>query len=100
MALSPDFPTDPHVILDPDIRWYPGEELFTEDGYATLLPPLVHRVRQGAKAWRAGGYAGASETTRALLRHWFRKEHLLPSADGTAKPFRYYFGQREAVESA
>jgi type III restriction enzyme len=45
MGLSPHFPTDPHAILDPDIRWYPGEEKYSEDGYATLLPPLVNEVR-------------------------------------------------------
>jgi len=43
MALRSDFPVDPHAILDPEIRWYPGEELFTADGYATLLPPLAQR---------------------------------------------------------
>jgi len=36
MALNPNYPTDPHAILDPSIRWYPGEELFTEDSYATV----------------------------------------------------------------
>jgi type III restriction enzyme len=100
VALRADFPTDPHVILDPSIRWYPGEESFTEDGYATLLPPLVYKVRQGVKAWRDSGYAGASDTTRALLHHWFKTEHLLPSADGVLQPFCYFFAQREAVESA
>ncbi len=28
MALHKNFPTDPHVIFDPAIRWYPGEEQF------------------------------------------------------------------------
>jgi type III restriction enzyme len=100
MALHPGFPIDPHVVLDPAVRWYPGEELFTETGYATLLPPLVYKVRQGVKAWRERGYAGASDTTRALLHHWFNTEHLLASTDGTMRPFYYYFAQREAVESA
>src|SRR5687768_12090123 len=100
MGLNSAFPTDPHVILDPGIRWYPGEELFTENGYATLLPPLVFKIRKGVKAWRDSGYAGASDTTRALLHHWFNSEHQLPGADGTATPFCYYFAQREAVESA
>ena len=27
MALHPDFPTDPYVVLDPAIRWYPGDEM-------------------------------------------------------------------------
>jgi len=100
MALSPKFPTDPHVILDPDIRWYPGEEQFTETGYAMLLPPLVYRIRQEVKKWRDKGYEGASDTTKALLNYWFRTEHILPSDDGIMKPFCYYFAQREAVEAA
>jgi type III restriction enzyme len=27
MALHPDFPTDPYTVLDPAIRWYPGDEM-------------------------------------------------------------------------
>ncbi|MHB8384495.1 MAG: DEAD/DEAH box helicase family protein [Candidatus Binataceae bacterium] len=100
MALAANFPTDPHAILDPKIRWYPGEEIYTDDGYATLLPPLVFKIREAVKAWRDSGYAGASETTRALLNHWFNAEHLIASGEGALAPFRYYFGQREAVESA
>ncbi|MEI9478088.1 MAG: DEAD/DEAH box helicase family protein [Deltaproteobacteria bacterium] len=100
MALNPTFPTDPHAILDPDIRWYPGEEKYSEDGYATLLPPLVYEIRKRVKFWRAGSYAGASDTTRALLNHWFNTEHLLPREDGDMQQFQYYFCQREAVESA
>jgi type III restriction enzyme len=102
MPLSPEFPISPYAVLDPDIRWYPGDqqELFTEDGYARLLPPLVYTIRKAVKAWRDSGYAGASDTTRALLNHWFKTEHQLPQADGTMVPFRYYFAQREAVESA
>ena len=100
MPLQPDFPTDPHVILDPDVRWYPGEAMLADLGYEMLLPPLVHKVRRGVKAWRDSGYEGASRTTRALLNHWFRSEHMVPSADGGVRPFRWYFAQREAVESA
>jgi type III restriction enzyme len=99
MPLHPDFPTDPYAILDPAIRWYPGEEMLGELGYGMLLPPLVHKVRQGVKAWRDSGYAGASATSRALLLHWFQTEHLVPQADGTVRPFQWYFAQREAVES-
>lgn len=100
MALHPSFPTDPTVVLDPGIRWYPGEAAMANEEYAKLLPPLVDKVRRGVKGWRDAGYAGASETTRALLNHWFNAEHLLASADGTMRPFAYYFAQREAVESA
>ena len=100
MALDPNFPTDPHAILDPNIRWYPGEQDMRRQGYQKLLPPLVHKVRQGVKTWRDGGYEGACPTTRALLNWWFNQEHSLPDPDNTGPPFRYYFAQREAVESA
>ncbi len=100
MGLHPDFPSDPYAVLDPAVRWYPGEDMLGEMGYAMLLPPLVHKVRQGVKAWRDSGYARASATTRTLLLHWFHTEHLMPQADGTVEPFRWYFAQQEAVESA
>jgi len=100
MALHPGFPTDPYAILDPALRWYPGDELLAELGYEKLLPPLVHKVRRGVKKWRESGYAGASDTTRALLNHWFQTEHLLQQADGSVRSFQWYFAQREAVESA
>ncbi len=100
MGLHPDFPTSPHVILDPSVRWYPGDDMLGSMGYEMLLPPLVHKIRLGVKAWRDSGYAGASGTTKALLSHWFESEHLLPQADGGVRPFQWYFAQREAVESA
>jgi type III restriction enzyme len=100
MPLSELFPTDPYVILDPAIRWYPGDELLLTELRGKLIPPLVEKVRQGVKAWRDSGYAGGSETTRALLQFWFQREHLVPQQDGTIGPFRWYFAQREAVESA
>ncbi len=34
-----------------------------------------------------------------MLTHWFATEHLLESADHTLTVFRYYFAQREAVET-
>jgi hypothetical protein len=100
MPLSEPFPTDPNAILDPAVRWYPGEELLIAEARGKLIPPLVEKVRKGVKAWREKGYAGASDTTRALLRWWFGEEHLVRQADGTMGPFRWYFAQREAVESA
>ena len=76
------------MILDPSIRWYPGDEMLAEMGYEMLLPPLVHKVRQGVKAWRDSGYAGASHTTRALLNHWFRTRASAAAGgrDGAAVP--------------
>src|SRR5207302_374059 len=98
--LTEAFPTDPYVILDPTIRWYPGDQMLGDIGREKLIPPLVEKVRHGVKAWRDSGYFDASPTTRALLRWWFAEEHLVPLADGTADQFRWFFAQREAVESA
>ena len=56
---------------------------------------LVDGVRASVDAWRANGYPGASETTRRLLGFWFDEDHRRP----TGEPFRFYFCQREAVET-
>ncbi len=100
MPLSPDFPRDPHVILDPAIRWYPGEQTVLGDTFTLLLPPLVHKIREGVKSWRKRGYEGACHTTRTLLNYWFNTEHFVPGPNGDPRQFQYYFAQREAVESA
>ncbi len=47
------------------------------------------------KAWRDGGYKGATETTRLLLNHWFCNDHRLPNGG----KFKYHYFQREAVET-
>ena len=99
MPLNPAFPADPYAILSPDVRWYPGDAMLGDIGREKLIPPLVDKVRRGVCDWRAGGYAGASETTRALLRWWFERDHFLYGADGPTL-WRWYFAQREAVESA
>lgn len=100
MALHPNFPKDPYAILDPDVRWFPADETLREERFEKLMPPMVPKVRRLVKEWRDGGYAGASATSRALLRWWFIEEHVVWGKDGVAKPFQYYFAQREAVETA
>jgi len=99
MALHPDFPNSPHVILDPDVRWFPADEALRESSYEKLLPPLVHELRSKVKAWRESGYEGAASTSIYLLNWWFNREHLIPKADGSMATFQYYFAQREALET-
>ena len=99
MSLHPQFPTSPYAPLIPEHRWFPADEALRSSAYDKLLPPLVAKVRQEVFAWRDGGYAGASPTSTALLRHWFETEHLTENADGSLSTFRYYFAQREAVET-
>jgi type III restriction enzyme len=99
MALHPEFPTSPYEPLYPSHRWFPADEALRSKSYEQLLPPLVANIRKEIHAWRLDGYAGASETSRALLTWWFNKEHMLEAADGKLSQFRYYFAQREAVET-
>lgn len=99
MSLHPDFPVSPYAPLIPDHRWFPADETLRSTAYEKLLPPLVAKVRQEVFAWRTRGYDDASATSKALLRHWFETEHLIENADGSRSPFRYYFAQREAVET-
>jgi type III restriction enzyme len=99
MSLHPDFPTSPYAPLVPEQRWFPADETLRSTAYEKLLPPLVAKVRQEVHAWRGKGYPGASPTSVALLRCWFETDHLLENADGSLSSFRYYFAQREAVES-
>ncbi|MBI2927054.1 MAG: DEAD/DEAH box helicase family protein [Verrucomicrobia bacterium] len=99
MSLHPDFPTSPYAPLIPAQRWFPADEALRSTAYEKLLPPLVAKVRQEVFDWRNKGYAGASHTSVALLRHWFETEHLTENADGSLSTFDYYFAQREAVET-
>ena len=99
MALHPKFPRSPYEVLPPELRWFPAAEELRSTAYEKLLPPLVAKVREEVQAWRASGYQGASATSRALLAWWFDSEHLIDHVDGTQSQFRYYFAQREAVES-
>lgn len=99
MALHPAFPASPYEALLPEHRWFPAAEELRDTAYEKLLPPLVARIREEVKAWRDAAYAGASATSIKLLTWWFDTPHLVEQADGTNATFRYYFAQREAVET-
>jgi type III restriction enzyme len=60
---------------------------------------IARNLRSEVAGWREAEYAGASDTSRELLLHWFAQEHEIVRADGTACPFSYYFCQREAIET-
>ena len=99
MALHPDFPDSPYAILDPAIRWFPADEALRETSMDRLMPPLVTQLRKKVKEFRDGGYVGACDTSKSLLKWWFREPHLLPLTDGTMAEFQYFFAQREALET-
>ncbi len=66
-----------------------------KDGRRASKTMLATGVRKAVDEWRAEGYPGASDVTRRLFQYWFDEDHLLPGG----RFFRYYFCQREAVET-
>lgn len=60
---------------------------------------IAQNLRSSVRSWRETDYPGASDTTRELLHHWFGRDHVISVEDGTSFPFRYYFCQREAIET-
>lgn len=99
MALHPSFPSSPYEIAKAEERWFPAAEELRATAYEKLLPPLVAKIRREVEEWRTTGYEGASRTSQALLRWWFEYAQLVEDADGILNDFRYYFAQREAVET-
>jgi type III restriction enzyme len=83
---------DCHLVKDKDsptgYRVAPGRRR------SNLL--LVNGLRGAVEKWRKGGYQGASDVSRRLLEYWFEEDHDVP---GLGSPFRYHFGQREAIET-
>ena len=68
----------------------PGSQAFDDPGVFRELP-LVNRIRPRIKAWREGGYLGASGITKRLLEHW---------RDLDERDFRrFFFCQLEAIET-
>src|SRR5947209_3962560 len=64
---------------------------------------LVSKLRNAVDRWRVGSpkegvqpYEGASEVTKRLFQYWFEEDHEIA---GFNVPFRYYFCQREAIET-
>lgn len=99
MALHPDFPSSPHAVLDPAVRWFPADEALRDTSMEKLMPPLVAALRRKVKEFRDSGYVGATDTSKSLLNWWFTEPHLMTLADGTAAEFQYFFAQREALET-
>jgi type III restriction enzyme len=60
---------------------------------------IANNLRRHVRDWRETDYPGASETTRELLHQWFFRDHISTTPDGETFPFRYYFCQREAIET-
>lgn len=77
----------------------PGGEARIAKGRRQSVISIANNLRYELNAWRNAEYVGASDTTKDLLNHWFERDHRLLKADGTSYDFRYWFCQREAIES-
>ena len=97
MSVDSNFPKSPFTILDPHIRWRPGSN--TNEEIATLIAPLVHKLRIAVRDWRNQKYEGSSKTSKSLLNWWFHTQHPKENSDGTTWNFQYYFAQQEAIET-
>ncbi|MEN6532639.1 MAG: DEAD/DEAH box helicase family protein [Bryobacteraceae bacterium] len=60
---------------------------------------IAQNLRREVSEWRDAQYGGASDTTRALLNHWFGRDHQITDPNGQLFPFSYYFCQRESIET-
>lgn len=67
-----------------------GSQAFDDPGIFVEIP-LANQIRPRVKAWREGGYAGATGITRRLLEHWTNPEEF--------ETRRFFFCQLEAAET-
>ena len=77
----------------------PGEPAKVVDGRRPSPIVIAQNLRGLVRDWREAFYAGASDTTRTLLNHWFERSHRQTTPAGEEFEFRYYFCQREALET-
>jgi type III restriction enzyme len=57
---------------------------------------VVPKIRAAVDSWRERGYPGASAVALRLFGYWFEEDHEVA---GFPVPFRYWFCQREAIET-
>lgn len=67
-----------------------------EEGRRPSSILLAPEIRKNVDEWRANGYPGASEVSKHLFQHWFEEDHEVAGFDSG---FKFYFGQREAIET-
>ncbi|ATS18280.1 restriction endonuclease subunit R [Parathermosynechococcus lividus PCC 6715] len=76
-----------------------GDPAVVKQGRRASPIEVVNNLRAAVREWREAFYIGASDTTIQLLNHWFNRAHRKTTPDGEEFEFRYYFCQREAVET-
>lgn len=77
----------------------PGDPAKIIKGRRPSTITIAQNLRSEISQWRESSYFGVSDTTRHLLDHWFGRSHLRTTPAGDEFEFRYYFCQREAIET-
>ncbi len=90
MPVPKSLSKSPYDVISPKDRWRPDIKSF-KTNVQHHNAPFVEKIREEVYEWRQFGYDGVSETSQSLLNYWFNHEHHTG--------FKYYFSQREAVES-
>ena len=80
------------------VRADSGEGAVERKGRRPTRIAIAQNLRAMVKEWRDNFYFGASDTSRQLLNHWFGRTHTI-GTNGSSHEFRYYFCQREAIET-
>lgn len=81
------------------VRAQEGQAAEAKRGRRPSSIAIAQNLRRLVREWRETDYPGASDTTRELLHHWFQRDHLVTLGSGETVVFRYYFCQREAIET-
>ncbi len=76
-----------------------GQPALVNKGRRESQIAIVQNLRGDVRQWREAYYAGASDTTQYLLRHWFERPHTALTPAGEEFEFHYFFCQREAIET-
>ncbi len=76
------------------VRAESGQGSTSKPGRRRSSISIAQNLRAQVKEWRDNFYFGASDTSRQLLTHWFGRAHTVGGHE-----FRYYFCQREAIET-
>lgn len=80
------------------VRADSGEGAVERKGRRPSGIAIAQNLRAMVKEWRDNFYFGASDTSRHLLNHWFGRAHTIDT-NGRSQEFRYFFCQREAIET-
>ena len=90
MPVPKELSKSPFEINHPKDRWRPNIDNSKKEIQHSNAP-FINKIRDEVYEWRQFGYDGISETSRILLNYWFNYSH--------ENKFKYYFAQRESVET-